>query len=134
MGFAYVPCFAPFHRHQRTVPGRKPVFGCVTTSDSTLDCRQYEQMAGVSVNVKSSGYYSQSPEVGRLYSIRVRTIEGRRGHTLGTALLIRVCLTRMVIAHGGLVSGSLLPGRVFNTDRIIYYHDCDGVVTDFSAC
>jgi len=104
------------------------VTGWLTAGDSTLDCRQFEQMAGASVNVKSSGHYSQpvvvvvaaAAGVGRLYRIRVRTIEGRRGHTLDIALdiarchLIRVCLTRDVIAHGGPVSSSLLPRKVFN--------------------
>ena len=93
--------------------------GWLTAGDSTLDCRQFEQLAGASVNV-NSGYDSQpaaaAAEVGRLYRIRFRTIEGRRGHTLDIALchLIRVCLARDVIAHGGPVSSGLLPRKVFN--------------------
>jgi hypothetical protein len=42
LGFAYLPCSAPFHRDQRAVPGRELVTGCLTPSDSTLDCRQFE--------------------------------------------------------------------------------------------
>lgn len=57
------------------VPDQKPVSGCLTPSDSTLNGRQFDQVASgvrpVGVNVKTSGHYSQSPDVGRLYSIRV---------------------------------------------------------------
>lgn len=60
-----LPCFARFHRDQRSVPGRKPVTDWLTTNDSTLDCCQFEQMAGATVNVSSSGYYNQTP-VGHL--------------------------------------------------------------------
>jgi hypothetical protein len=77
-GVTYDPCFAPLHRLHRAVPGQGVVTGCLTTGDSPVDCRHLEQVTELtepSVNEKSFGYHGQRHKVGRLYCIRVRTIE-----------------------------------------------------------
>lgn len=98
-----LPCFARFHRDQRSVPGRKPVTDWLTTNDSTLDCCQFEQMAGATVNVSSSGYYNQTP-VGHLGHCLDKGLSDADGDS----------------PWGSCVSISLLPRRVFNSGRIFF--------------